>query len=152
MAFAEGHIPATLESVKCQIHAVYATQFSYGDPEFDLSVVLDRGTIITTLVYGKADNSVIDGLLTSKELEGFNSYEVLPNSSCLEIVAGTPISPYGYYITDLFSRTGGNLTASTGDRFKVSDGIIKFLAMEYPSPEDRVWVSRKEFIESLAAI
>jgi hypothetical protein len=152
MAFAEGSVKATIESVRCHVNAVYATQFSFGDPEFDVKVIEQDGKVIATVTYGDRGVQEVNGLLGSSELNGFESYTVGPFAFCLQIDTNASISPYGYYITDLFIRTGGNLTTSLGDTFKTPEGDIKFSSKRFSTVNHEIWVSRKEFIESLAAI
>lgn len=152
MAFAEGSIKATTESVACQIHAVYATQFSHGDPLFDLEVIEQNEKLIITLTYGACSAQVIHDLLDSSELSSFKSSRTSLTSSRLEINSNANISPYGYYITDLFNRTGGNITTSNGNTFRIVRGVIKFSLLDLDATDDDIWVSRKEFIDLLAAI
>jgi len=159
MAFAHGTVPATSQSVLVHIQTVYATQFSLGDPNWEVAVTEDSEDIIATITYSLEYMDCVKELLSSRELEAFDIYDKSATSTQLVVGIGEPISPYGVYIAELFARMRvndviPNFTSSTGDTFKIlyGDDFITFRAAESYMDRNKklVWVSRKDFMDSLS--
>lgn len=159
MAFDQGSIPATVHSVIQHVNAVYATQFSLGDPYWQVDAEIVDDNIIATITFSEDFLESVEGLLASRELQGFEAFDLSPTEIQLVIQKDVPMSPYGKYISEIFLKRVSNavdaqFTASTGDNFRVSydEAVIKFKAASYDKDRDplTIWISRKEFIDSLA--